>query len=203
MSTARDDVVIRPRLEPSGAATPVRERTDVVVRKVRERRQGLLRSLVKRALRMRMLRAAARTAGVPVPGIGAGLRKLGPWAIPVVFGLGIARVISGRSFEGMQEDAKQWLLGDMDDRAVGAKAAREFLTQDPSIGGNMTPGHARRVFTDMNRHFTAMETSRQGFMQDRAYQVDGAFDIAALRAAEAAKAAGQAIAQKMRELVGG
>lgn len=201
MSNARDDVVIRPRLQPAGASTPVRERSEAVVRQVRERRQSLLRALAKRALKMRVLRAAARTAGMRLPGgSGAALRKLGVWAVPVVFGLGIARVISGRSFEGMQEDVQQWALGEADDFAAGAKDAREFLMQD-GVAGYIAPNHARVIFGRRFQHFARMETARQGFMQDRAYQSDGPLDIAALRAAEAAKSAAKAIADKIASLL--
>ncbi len=181
--SSRDDMVIRPLLDPpaasqrvEGAAAPGGPHA------APPSRPGLLGRLLQSRLGgSAVARSAsfARSAAAPVAAGAAMLAAI------------LVRTGTGRTFENLGQGMREWLFGDVDEEVTAAQEARAAITSRPDLLRAIAAAgtdSVQPIYQDAYRRALMRARGRSMFMRDPNYQVDQFVDLLILRFQEEATA---------------
>lgn len=178
-----DDMVIWVKVADEGQGNAPREqhRQDVVDKVVSRKRKGLGEAIARK-----IRRKAAKTAvGLARRAVGIRLPPANPIAVGVavliVAGLVAGRLMSGRSFEGMGQDLRKTIFGNLSADAIAKQSTREAFESNDAlmmIAGREGISKPMRMAFDQIYQLNKTEAEgRLKLLGDRDLQVNNMADM--------------------------
>ncbi len=206
MAGSRDDMVIRPRLQGSYAEAAQQAKQARALDQAMSKRGKIGRFVSFRAKSYvaRTLTGAAEQSGL-ARSVG-GTTAVVAGAV-IVAGLVAARLVSGKSFEGMGNELQAMILGDKPQEARAKKRTREQLQANEGVmqlaGHYGITDQMREVGEKLYKLNLADETGRNKI--DRMFPQDNTLDLLILRLRNLFVGAweGEGISQKIDEVKDG